>query len=61
MPVFSCMASRFGDAGVDELSAMMERISPHGELEWIIETAPVRARYGHHHPDETATLSIGPR
>ena len=44
MPVFSCMASRFGDAGVDELfSAMMERISPHSELEWIIETAPVRA------------------
>ena len=44
MPVYGCVASRFGDAGVDQLfGTLMARIAAVSNADWSVGALPVRA------------------
>lgn len=44
MPVFGCMANRFGDAGIDTLFAhLMGQVDAKSAADWTVEAPPMRA------------------
>ena len=61
MPVFGCMASRYGDGGVDRLfQHLMAKLDEVSTADWSVTQLPQRAPITHNNrPTRTSSIPLG--